>query len=751
MIKKIKEYHLLTPRKIIIFVMLGIILTHFLKDYLTPIIFNGKSFFGRSFQSKILLFWVYSISFSTIIFSFISLLTHLWGKNKNFLIRKLPQKFLEILKSILFRLKAWKEGSKTYQLIFNSRVSWLSISITVLLSTLFYLLLEWIFLLSKPSFMTILPFSEKILILSFAFSFLSGLAILGIGFVFFITRIFTKRAVPAYFLVFPAAIFSLATLLIIDNFTYTIFSIGIISTTGLFRIFYILLLFFFIFLILKDLVKINKHIDKVAKEISIKRKYFAIIPLVLLITIPLFNNRMYAQSYIKNEDYISNQDINSQPHIVLLTVEGLNATHMSLYGYERDTTPFIEEKFSNSAMIAQNSFTNSAHTAGSITSILTSKYPTNTRVLYPPDILRSEDSYEHLPGILKSKGYKTFQFSIDHYADAYQLNMLNAFDKVNGRENQRNIFLSSINRFLSGNISYFFYELNVRIVDRISHLLFLRNSDNTFKQITESTIHYDDFEKFEEAINLLENATSPHFIHIHWMNTHGSKFFPKEQVFSNGEDPSQQGDWNIDFYDDSILEFDSALSVFWDKLVEIDQIKNTVLIITSDHGEKYITTVRIPLVIYFPEEDLSKLIESNVQNMDIAPTILDYLNLQIPNWMQGKSLLNKENQHYPIISVKTSSSKLSTEIGPEFEVSNAYIQPPFYQFSSIFVIDCNKWYQFNLDNLAWSNGYIADYANACEEENLLNNNQISEIVFDRLSSDGFELPNKVVESIYSLE
>lgn len=459
---------------------------------------------------------------------------------------------------------------------------------------------------------------------------------------------------------------------------------------------------------------------------------------------------MYALNLSNEENLTNNEKDKAKPHIVLITVEGLNASSMSLYGYERDTTPFIKEEFSDSALIATNSFTNSGATAGSITSILTSKYPTNTRVLYPPDILRSEDAYEHLPGILKSHDYKTYQFSINHYADAYQLNMMNAFDQVNGRNEQGNIILSSLGRILTENVAYFYYKLNTRLMDRLSHLLFLEKKSNTYKQVTELNKNYNDFEKFDETINLLETATSPHFVHIHWMNTHGSKFFPKEQIFSIDQDPSEQDDWDVNFYNDSILEFDSALSDFWERLKDTNLNENTILIITSDHGKKYQTTVRIPMIIYFPKENHSRIISHNVQNLDIAPTILDYLNFRIPNWMEGKSLISKEFNPNPIISVSTSGSK-TTDQGTGLKINNAYIKPPFYQFSAIFVVDCNKWYHFDLDKLIWSDGYINNYPNPCNEEELLIKDEISRIVFKRLSSDGFELMDNVIDSINSLK
>lgn len=92
-----------------------------------------------------------------------------------------------------------------------------------------------------------------------------------------------------------------------------------------------------------------------------------------------------------------------RPNIFLLTADGLNADHMSVYGYDRDTTPFLKS-ISSELMILENHFTNSSATSGSIISIFTGKYPADTRVLYPPDILDDKDAFQRLPGILRSLG-----------------------------------------------------------------------------------------------------------------------------------------------------------------------------------------------------------------------------------------------------------------------------------------------------------------------------------------------------------
>jgi len=264
----------------------------------------------------------------------------------------------------------------------------------------------------------------------------------------------------------------------------------------------------------------------------------------------------------------------------------------------------------NESLVAQNAFTNSANTSGSIISIFTGKYPIDTQVLYPPDILKSEDAYQHLPAILKLNGYTTNQLSYGHYVDAYQLNVLNGFDEANGRSYQSSI-LGKINQYLPDNLSFFLYEISNRIFDRIRHIFFIKQMSNPFKEVS-SPDNYQDIDKLDSVINLIENSNKPIFSHIHWMGTHGARFYPSEQVYSADKEPEYQNDWEENFYDDSILDFDRAMEIFYLELENRGLLDKSIIIITSDHGQRFTTDKRLPFIIRFPNSDFQKKIESNV-------------------------------------------------------------------------------------------------------------------------------------------
>ena len=246
----------------------------------------------------------------------------------------------------------------------------------------------------------------------------------------------------------------------------------------------------------------------------------------------------------------------------MITSDGLDASHLSSYGYKRDTDPRIRQ-LSSSSLVADNAFPNSNVTASSIVSIYTGKYPSQSRFFYPPNILRDANAYEHLPGILRSLGYYTVQITHPYYVDAVTFNLLDGFEVSNGQKVSTSKVLSAITTYVTNDFAYFLYEIGNRIVDRLKHIFYIKEMVRQVETVTNPEA-FNDQEKVDEVIKLIRNSQQPLFVHIHLMGTHGDKFMPQEQVFSKGQALASQGSFNQDFYDDSIVEFDQEIGKIQD-------------------------------------------------------------------------------------------------------------------------------------------------------------------------------------------
>jgi len=318
---------------------------------------------------------------------------------------------------------------------------------------------------------------------------------------------------------------------------------------------------------------------------------------------------------------------------------------------------------------------------------MTSKLPTQTRVLYPPDILTGINSFQHLPGIIKSLGYKTVEYGVPYYIDAYNYNLQDGFDIVNNRTISVGK-LGDLGRKLGfDNEVYLLSRLSWRISDRIQHIFFIRAMQNPFDIVTQPVSNISDKEKIDQLLSQLDQAYSPVFIHVHLLGTHGGLYSPPGRYYSKGERQSQP--WMTDFYDDTLLAFDSYVVEVVDHLQSNGQFENTILIIYTDHNKEFKVNERIPLIFHFPGGEQAGKVTGNVENLDIAPTILDYLGLPQPDWMNGVSLLNGNLDSQRLIfgagtiEYKNNEEKIFV-LDPEQDL------PPFYQFSYLNVIDCQK-------------------------------------------------------------
>lgn len=149
------------------------------------------------------------------------------------------------------------------------------------------------------------------------------------------------------------------------------------------------------------------------------------------------------------------------------------------------------------------------------------------------------------------------------------------------------------------------------------------------------------------------------------------KYFPKEGRFRDGEsrgvdlqDESRKEKeiaiWKynryIKDYLRTIQSVDDGVGEVLDYLEENGLAENTIVVYTSDQGfflgehgwfDKrfmYEQSFRTPLLIRYPKEiKPGTTIDELVQNLDFAPTLLDYAGVAIPSQMQGESFRQLAN------------------------------------------------------------------------------------------------------------
>lgn len=104
-------------------------------------------------------------------------------------------------------------------------------------------------------------------------------------------------------------------------------------------------------------------------------------------------------------------------------------------------------------------------------------------------------------------------------------------------------------------------------------------------------------------------------------------------------------------YDEFIRYCDKEFEDFIAQLATRNRLQNTLVILSSDHGESfghncighvcdelYEQLTHIPLIIKEPNQTEGQVINDVIEQIDIAPTILSFARIPAPSWMEGRSL-----------------------------------------------------------------------------------------------------------------
>jgi hypothetical protein len=581
-----------------------------------------------------------------------------------------------------------------------------------ILSAYFYAFMEWLFFVTKPSSLSILTLLEKLKVL-FITGGVIALLLLAVAAVLWLL---TRRAKNPKWKALPyvpsAFILALTALILFDNFTYTVFKFGVTSSGGVFRAVYALGLIIVFWRMILFAQRMASRLPKFASYVTLG--------LLTVSTAGILATYFSANPNPNSHSATSSTDL---PNIIILGGDGLSATYMSMYGYSQETTPFLEE-LTETSLVAENAFNNASSTAASTTSALTGKEPIRVDVLRYPDILSGNDSFEHLPGILKRHGYYTVEIGVPSFVDAQKLNLLDGFDIVNNRT--LNQPASALLRNILGNAppTYFIQTITERAGERLLHIFYVREMKNPLAGVTSPKSRMSDEEKKDQIIQLMDEADRPLFIFAHFMDTHGPEFSSPFQVFSNGpvEDKKK---WSLAHYKDVLLSYDTNVRDIYEYLDRTGKLDDTILVIYTDHGYGYTMNHRVPLLIHFPGDAAAGTRTNNVQVMDLPVTILDYLNIPKPAWMVGISMLGDEPPaDREIFAIKTGSPKR--------------IAPPFHKIKIVQLTVCQKWYALNVQENTWRSGAAARHASTCENDLLPTDAEARQRILDYLQEYGYD-------------
>jgi arylsulfatase A-like enzyme len=596
-----------------------------------------------------------------------------------------------------------------------------------------WVLLEWLFFVTKPSFMSLYSAGEKFSVLASTSLIVStGLLLASLPFIacsMLVDYLVRRPLVTSLVAFLPAyLLMAVACLVVIDNFTLTLFGWGIRDSSGLTLLLYRLLT---IELLVFSAWWLHGFMDGRQTTGSLVALTVPV-GVVLLISLPLL--------WVTSARWVGSDDDSVQiatvrPNIVILASDGVAANRMSIYGYHRPTTPFMDsarEEF----LIAENHFTNAGDTGGSVISLLTGKLPTTTRVIYPPDVLSGPDSFEHLPGLLDKQGYYNVDISMRHYADPYDLNLRSGFHRANFRQLKKSggTLVSALRNYpVLSPTSLLLDRMSERMTERFEHIWKNRKMPNPLAGVNLPDERWiRDPRRMEEIRKTLETAPRPFFLNVHMMGTHGEVFRPRKRIYS--DDADYPNKWSVNGYDDAVIDFDRYVEETYNLLRALDLLDSTILIVSSDHGVKHDSSSRLPMLMRLPGREKTGLIPGNTQRLDIAPTILDVMGIEVPSWMEGRSMLrpfDPEREQRAVIAVGSSGDK--SAVGNFWSVRSSIA--PWYSLGQIYLVYCDQWFNLQLETMVTSGARVPGSTLSCDEA--MTNKQAQELMFSHLREKGY--------------
>ncbi len=361
------------------------------------------------------------------------------------------------------------------------------------------------------------------------------------------------------------------------------------------------------------------------------------------------------------------------PNVLLIVMDTARHDRLSCYGYHRDTTPNID-KIGKEGVVYENAISAAIWTLPSHASIFTGMYLSKHGVTGEHKYL--DDRFDTIAEVLKSQGYRTAAFSNNPYVAKWS-NLTQGFDMFWQLKRSKNWWKIE--------------DLNKEELERLKRNL--KDRFTSFKMPkTKDAGAYISNLKIIEWLETEYDPEVPFFMFINYIEPHASYEPPgpydtiylddgitAERVkevtrkinwgrswagYITGKIKMRDRDFEIlsSLYDGELAYLDMRMGELFDYLRQKDILDNTLLIITSDHGEHigenkmmnhvfyiYDTLLHVPLVIRYPSSFPSGTrIRRQVQLTDIFPTILDVLGISFDgsDELQGYSLIpSKLDKH----------------------------------------------------------------------------------------------------------
>ena len=339
---------------------------------------------------------------------------------------------------------------------------------------------------------------------------------------------------------------------------------------------------------------------------------------------------------------LTTQAPKNRPNVLVYMIDTLRADHTSLYGYARDTTPFLK-KLGAEALVFDDCTVQATWTKPSVASLMTSLYSFTHGIRNEYDTIPPGSTT--LAEQLRAAGYVTASVLANPSAGRISglergFDYLFEWQAVHKRwvESDRGTDSAAVNK---------------------TALLWLdQHRDEPFFLYAHATDPHAPYQPpagYEEKFaNAADTPAFDHdFLKLKQIAvTAGGFGISRASCAKAGIDAGRFIQRARDRYDAKILHNDASFEQLVGRLRQLGLLQNTLIIVVSDHGEEfwehgwtghgqslYQELARGVLLMWNPKLiPVPRRIDEPVQLIDVMPTVLDLLGLHIPATAEGQSL-----------------------------------------------------------------------------------------------------------------
>lgn len=375
-----------------------------------------------------------------------------------------------------------------------------------------------------------------------------------------------------------------------------------------------------------------------------------------------------------------------KPNVVILLFDTLSARHVSLYGYDRETTPNLS-RFARRAVVYHNHYAGGNFTVPGTASLLTGTYPWTHRALNLAGRMVHRFKHKTLFGLVDDT-YNRIAYphnvyvhyllnqarqNIDVYLQPQTFGMFDDMYHAWLLSGDQDIGLRAMEELLFRN-NDLPGALFSALLDEVRTWVSVRSIEREFSREYPRGVpflsHYGVYFLVEDimsgVLSTLSRARQPFLAYFHLFPPH-RPYCPRAKFAGAFQDnwrpvpkpphplssgcPQEFLDTARAIYDEYIAHVDAEFGRLYDSMQRNGLLRNSLLIITSDHGELferglwghespllYEPLIRIPLLIAKPGQEQREDVYALTSCVDLLPSLLSLTGQAVPNWCEGQLL-----------------------------------------------------------------------------------------------------------------